>query len=158
MMSLERGRPIPVPASQPATTAAPTSAAVVTLPERNGSADAVLAFARQQVGLPYRFFAAGPDAFDCSGLVVAAFRSAGFSLPHQSLALSKVGVAVDWTAATIQPGDLVLTASTVNPTVISHVGIAIDDTTWIQAVGAGRTVSIGRMPADAKILAVRRVL
>jgi LysM repeat protein len=150
-------RPIPAPASQPAPTAAPT-AAVVTLPARDGTADAVLAFARQQVGLPYRFFAAGPDAFDCSGLVVASFRHVGVSLPHYSVALSKVGVAVDWTTATIQPGDLVLTASTVNPTVISHVGIAIDETTWIQAVGVGRSVSIGRMPVDAKILAVRRVL
>ena len=148
----------PRPAGQPAPTAAPTAAAVVPEPQRHGTADALLAFARQQVGLPYRFFAAGPDTFDCSGLVVAAYRQVGVSLPHYSAALSKVGVAVDWTTAAILPGDLVFTASTVNPTVISHVGIAIDDTTWIQAVGAGRTVSIGRMPADTKILAVRRVL
>ena len=108
--------------------------------------------------MPYRFFAAGPDAFDCSGLVVAAYRQAGINLPHQSVALSKVGIAVDWTTEPIRPGDLVLTASKANPTVISHVGIAIDDTTWIQAVGVGRTVSIGRMPVDTKILTVRRVL
>ena len=125
---------------------------------RAAKVDAVLAYARQQVGVPYRFFAAGPDAFDCSGLVVAAYRQVGVNLPHYSRALSKVGVAVDWTTEPIRPGDLVLTASTASPTVISHVGIAIDDTTWIQAVGAGRTVSIGRMPVDTKILAVRRVL
>jgi len=118
----------------------------------------VLAYARQQVGMPYRFFAAGPDAFDCSGLVVAAYRQVGVNLPHYSGALSKVGVAVDWTAEAIRPGDLVLTAAVATPTVISHVGIAIDDTTWIQAVGAGRTVSVGKMPVDTKILAVRRVL
>ena len=150
-------RPVPAPRASPLRPPRRLPA-VVTLPERNGPADAVLAFARQQVGLPYRFFAAGPDAFDCSGLVVAAFRAAGFSLPHQSLALSKVGNAVDWTAEAIMPGDLVFTASTANPTVISHVGIAIDDTTWIQAVGAGRAVSIGRMPVATKILAVRRVV
>ena len=125
---------------------------------RAGKVDAVLTYARQQVGVPYRFFAAGPDAFDCSGLVVAAYRQAGISLPHQSLALSKVGTAVDWTTEPILPGDLVLTASTATPTVISHVGIAIDDTTWIQAVGVGRTVSVGRMPVDTKILGVRRVV
>ena len=118
----------------------------------------MLAYARQQVGMPYRFFAAGPDAFDCSGLVVAAYRQVGVNLPHYSGALSKVGVAVDWTAEAIRPGDLVLTAAVATPTVISHVGIAIDDTTWIQAVGAGRTVSVGKMPVDTKILAVRRVL
>ena len=57
----------------------------------------------------------------------------------------------------MQPGD-VLTVPAANPTLVSHVGIAMNATTWIHAVGAGRTVSIGRMPVDAKILAVRRVL
>ncbi len=149
---------LPSPTRPLAATPASAPPAVVTPPGPNGNADAVLAYARQQVGKPYRFFAAGPDAFDCSGLVVAAYRAAGVSVPHQSLALSKVGTAVDWTTGPILPGDLVLRASTANPTVISHVGIAIDDTTWIQAVGAGRTVSIGQMPDDTKILAVRRVL
>ena len=153
----------PKPTSAPATgipTPAPvapaTTATVSTSP--GGKIDAVLAYARQQVGVPYRFFAAGPDAFDCSGLVVASYRQVGMNLPHYSGALGKVGVAVDWTTEMIRPGDLVLAASTATPTVISHVGIAIDDATWIQAVGAGRTVSIGRMPVDAKILTVRRVL
>ena len=153
----------PKPTSAPATgiptpaPVAPASTATVST-SPGGKVDAVLAYARQQVGVPYRFFAAGPDAFDCSGLVVASYRQVGMNLPHYSGALGKVGVAVDWTTEMIRPGDLVLTASTATPTVISHVGIAIDDTTWIQAVGVGRTVSIGRMPVDAKILGVRRVV
>lgn len=155
--------PIPEPAAASTPAAAPTTAAApaVATPAAAPSGskvDVVLGYARSQIGKPYRFFAAGPDAFDCSGLVVAAYREAGVSLVHQSKALSTVGTPVDWTTEPILPGDLVLTASTGAPTVISHVGIALDDATWIQAVGAGRTVSIGRLPVDSKILAVRRVL
>ena len=64
----------------PAPVAPATTATVSTSP--GGKVDAVLAYARQQVGVPYRFFAAGPDAFDCSGLVVASYRQAGVNLPH----------------------------------------------------------------------------
>ena len=41
-------------------------------------------FALQQVGKPYVYGAAGPDAFDCSGLVKAAWAAAGVVLPHNS--------------------------------------------------------------------------
>ena len=48
--------------------------------QRQG-ADAV-AYARAQLGKPYVFGAAGPDAFDCSGLTMMAWAAAGVSLPH----------------------------------------------------------------------------
>ncbi len=139
------------------TPAAPASSSPSSSPS-SSRVDIVIGHAKAQVGMPYRFFAAGPDAFDCSGLVVAAFREAGITLPHQSRALASVGVAVDWTTQPILAGDLVLTASAAAPSVISHVGIALSDSTWIQAVGPGRSVSIGHVPVDTKILAVRRVL
>ena len=142
----------PSTAGTPTPSASPSSGA-------SSTAASVVSYLRDQVGKPYRFFAAGPDAFDCSGLVVAAYRQAGITtLPHQSLALSKVGTAIDWTTTPIVAGDLILTASTSSPGVISHVGIALDGSTWIQAVGIGQTVRIGSRPADSKILAVRRVL
>jgi cell wall-associated NlpC family hydrolase len=37
----------------------------------------VLSYARAQVGKPYVFAAAGPNAYDCSGLVMAAYNSVG---------------------------------------------------------------------------------
>jgi hypothetical protein len=71
--------------------------------------------------------------------------------------LAQLGTAVDWTTVPISAGDLVFTSAVNDPTMITHVGIALDATTWIQAVGVGRTVSIGALPPVSKIMAVRRI-
>lgn len=118
----------------------------------------ILEFARAQIGKPYRFGAAGPDAYDCSGLVRAAFRQIGVTLPHSSLEQSKRGTAIDWRTEEIRPGDLVFTFSSVNPTQISHVGIAVSDTQWIEAPFTGADVRITKMPSDTRIQAVRRIV
>lgn len=43
-----------------------------------------VAFALRQLGKPYVWGAAGPNAFDCSGITMAAWASAGVALPHQA--------------------------------------------------------------------------
>jgi cell wall-associated NlpC family hydrolase len=58
-----------------------------------------------KIGSPYRWGAAGPGAFDCSGLVNWSFKSAGKSLPRSARAMSRVGTPVSRSA--LQPGDLV---------------------------------------------------
>jgi cell wall-associated NlpC family hydrolase len=45
--------------------------------EAGGGAEAVIAYAMRQIGKPWRYGATGPHAFDCTGLVIAAFRYAG---------------------------------------------------------------------------------
>lgn len=118
----------------------------------------VLDFVKAQVGKPYAFGQAGPNSFDCSGLTMAAFAQAKVSLPHQSLAQSKLGSAVDWRSAGVQAGDLVFTYSTKNQAQISHVGIAISATQWIEAPYTGGSVRISSLPSVDRIQAVRRVL
>jgi cell wall-associated NlpC family hydrolase len=62
--------------------------------------------ARAQVGDRYRAGAAGPSAFDCSGLAMyVAKHSYGRSLPHYSKAQYRVTKRV--TRANLRPGDLV---------------------------------------------------
>jgi cell wall-associated NlpC family hydrolase len=127
-------------------------------PASTGSSlDTLLSYATAQVGVPYQFFSAGPDTFDCSGLVVAAFRQIGMSVPHQSRALAKLGAAVDWRAEPIAAGDLVFTSAVGDPAQITHVGIALDSRRWVHAVGFGRTVSIHSLPAPDRIMAVQRI-
>ena len=118
--------------------------------------DAVVAFAKAQLGKPYRFNAAGPEAFDCSGLSAAAYAQIGLWLPHQSAMQSTRGVAVDWRTQDIQAGDLVFMFSKAHPTVISHLGIAINSWQWIHAPRSGDVVRIGPIPSDNVIQAVRR--
>lgn len=147
---------LPTGASVPsAPGAAPSVVSVAAKPSR---VDRVVEFARAQVGKPYQFGSAGPDAYDCSGLVRAAFKQIGIDLPHQSLLQSQRGVAVDWINDDIRAGDLVFTFSSRNPTQISHVGIAISATEWIEAPFTGAAVRITRLPSDARIQAVQRIL
>lgn len=130
-------------------------AAVATTPSK---LQQVLDFARAQVGKPYKFAAAGPASYDCSGLTKAAMAVAGVKLPHQSLQQSKLGTVIDWKTTPIQAGDLVFTFSSTSPTVISHVGIAISATHWIEAPNTGSFVRISKLPSITRIQAVRRFL
>ena len=148
VVSLAPAAPGPATPATPAAPA-PTQAAPSLL-------DTVLAFARAQLGKPYLFFSAGPEAYDCSGLTLASYQQIGISLPHQSAAQSTKGTAVDWRAEAIRPGDLVFGFSSSNTTVISHVGIAISATQWIHAPRAGDVVKLGTIPSADRIQAVRR--
>lgn len=124
-------------------------------PPAGSRIDTVLQFALAQQGKPYLFAAAGPDAFDCSGLTKRAYAQIGVALVHQSAAQATQGTAVAFSTDPILPGDLVFMATRGND-VITHVGIAIDGNTWIQARRPGDVVRVGPMPAKTSIVAVRR--
>jgi cell wall-associated NlpC family hydrolase len=84
------------------------------LPSDASIAARVLAFARAQIGKPYVFGAAGPGAWDCSGLTMGAFQSVGRNIGghgvnvQYQLARSK-GLLVPRGSA--QPGDLLFYGS-----------------------------------------------
>jgi cell wall-associated NlpC family hydrolase len=150
----------PSAAQQPAkrgSASATSSGSQANVQAPSAKAAAVVAFARAQLGKPYLFAAAGPDAYDCSGLVVAAYNSIGVKLPHHAATQSTYGVAVDWKTSPILPGDLVFTHSTSGGD-LSHVGIALDATHYIHAPRTGDVVKIAPMPASSVIQAVRRII
>ena len=66
----------PAPPRKPAPGLAP--------PPVSGKVGAVLAYAYAQLGKPYVFGAAGPKYFDCSGIVMMAWRQAGVYFDHSS--------------------------------------------------------------------------
>jgi peptidoglycan endopeptidase LytE len=133
--------------------AAPTSQQTIT--SSGSGATAVVNYALAQVGKPYRFFTKGPDAFDCSGLSLAAYQQIGVKLVHYSAWQARQGTSVDFRNQPIQPGDLIFQANRGSDT-INHVGIAVTSTTWIHAVGTGIPVRVGPMPAMSTIAVVRR--
>ena len=73
-------------------------------PAASGGAAAAIAFARAQIGKPYVYAAAGPDAYDCSGLTMRAWQAGGVSMPHYSGAQMAMFPSVPLDA--LQPGDL----------------------------------------------------
>ncbi|MET7420842.1 C40 family peptidase [Dactylosporangium sp. NPDC005555] len=99
---------------------------------------AVIAYAKAQLGKPYVWAAAGPNGFDCSGLVVASYARAGITLPHQTGGLIGRGRSVS--RAQLQPGDLVFPSS-------GHVGIYLGDGMMIHAPHPGDHVRIGKVYA-----------
>jgi cell wall-associated NlpC family hydrolase len=99
----------------------------------------VIAFAKAQLGKPYKYGAAGPNAWDCSGLTAAAWASGGTSLPHYSVAQYTQSTKIS--AAQLQPGDLVFWGSSSNPSSIYHVALYIGDGQIIHAPRTGRDVS-----------------
>ncbi|MEF9884693.1 C40 family peptidase [Streptomyces sp. P9-A4] len=70
----------------------------------SGSAAAIVAFARAQIGDSYVMGGTGPNSWDCSGLVQAAYREAGIDLPRISGDQSSRGTSVS--LSNLQPGDI----------------------------------------------------
>jgi LysM repeat protein len=149
------GMQLTVPAGGSLPTLAPIDNATPLAANPDGRVAKVLAFAQAQLGEPYKFNAAGPDSWDCSGLTLAAYAEIGISLPHYSGAQSKLGTAVDWTTEAIRPGDLIFLESAPGSGNINHVGIAISATQWIHAPRTGDVVRIGSIPTNRRV-AVRR--
>lgn len=101
----------------------------------SGRAAAAVAYAKAQVGKPYVYGAAGPNAYDCSGLTMASWARAGVGLPHSSSAQYGSGPHVS--ASELQPGDLVFYYQP-----ISHVGMYIGGGMIVHAANPSTGVTI----------------
>jgi cell wall-associated NlpC family hydrolase len=106
-----------------------------------GAAGQAIAYAEAQLGKPYVWGATGPDAFDCSGLVMQAYASAGVSIPRTSQA--------QWAGlphvapSDQQPGDLVFFAGADGtPTAPGHVGLVLGPHRMVEAYATGYPVRI----------------
>lgn len=75
--------------------------------------------AEKQIGDPYRKAATGPNAFDCSGLVLYSFAKAGRKLPRTAQQQYNTSHHVSWGSRT--KGDLVAIGTSSRS--IQHIGI-----------------------------------
>ncbi|MFJ4739070.1 NlpC/P60 family protein [Streptomyces sp. NPDC088775] len=113
-----------------------------------GGIAGAIGFARAQVGDKYVMGATGPDAWDCSSLMQAAYAKAGVSLPRVTYDQIKKGVEVP--IDDVKPGDLVFYKD------LSHVGMYAGNGRVIEAANPGRGVVEG--PMYNKFKRARRVL
>jgi peptidoglycan DL-endopeptidase CwlO len=114
----------------------------------SGRAAAAVEYAMAQVGDAYVYGAAGPDAFDCSGLTMMAWAQAGVALPHSSSAQYSSGPHV--AESDLQPGDLVFYYSP-----ISHVAMYIGNGMIVDAANPGAGVRVASLHSMPYVGAVR---
>src|SRR5689334_760855 len=93
----------------------------------------VVAFARHQLGVPYRWGGTSRrTGFDCSGLVYAAYRSIGMSIPRSTWGQLDVGKRIAFRG--LRPGDLVFTNGG------GHVQLVVSKSAAISAPQTGERV------------------
>jgi cell wall-associated NlpC family hydrolase len=114
---------------------APAAPPQIDIPPTSGGAATAARAALSQVGKGYRFAAAGPDAYDCSGLTMWAWAQAGVSLPHYSKAQYEQVPHVPLSA--LQPGDLVFFYGDIH-----HVGIYIGGGQMVDAANPALGVRV----------------
>lgn len=127
---------------------------LLTIPGGSATGVKAMRWAEQQIGKPYKWGATGPNAFDCSGLVYAAYRAVGVKIPRLTTASFLVSpkfksVPRNW--ASIQAGDLVFPFS-------GHVVLVVDPTTHeiVEAPHPGVNVRHANYSEFRTIFAVRR--
>ena len=129
-------------------------AARYTIPAPSGVAATAIAFAARQVGKPYQWGAAGPDAYDCSGLVYAAYAAAGVRIARTTYEWRQDGPQVP--LSQIQPGDLLFSAgSDGTPANPGHVVMYLGGGQIIQAPQTGEEVQIDPLDLAVVVVATR---
>ncbi|MFG2565352.1 C40 family peptidase [Streptomyces sp. NPDC048567] len=116
----------------------------------SGSAAAVVAFAQAQVGDAYVSGGTGPNSWDCSGLVQAAFRSVNVDLPRVSQSQSTAGTQVS--LSNLQPGDILYWGSAGSA---YHVGIYVGGGQFVGAQNSSTGVVQRPLDYDMPTGAVR---
>jgi peptidoglycan DL-endopeptidase CwlO len=122
----------------------------IEIPTTNSIGAQALRAALTRRGDPYVWGAAGPSAFDCSGLVLWAYAQVGIGLPHFTGEQWNMGVHV--ARADLQPGDLVFFYPD-----IGHVGLYIGNGLMVDAPNFGEVVQVEPVMWDVYVGAVRIV-
>jgi cell wall-associated NlpC family hydrolase len=108
------------------------------------AAQTALSFALDQLGKPYVWGAEGPDSYDCSGLTMRAYESAGYQLPRTAAEQSMVGTPVD--VADLLPGDLLFYATDPSDlATVHHVVMYAGAGLVVHAPHSGDVVRLGPM-------------
>ncbi|RKT54068.1 NlpC/P60 family protein [Saccharothrix australiensis] len=121
------------------------------VPVPPGQAGEALAFALEQRGEDYVYGSNGPDTWDCSSLMQAAYRSAGIAIPRTTYGQATIGRAVSLNE--VKPGDLVIYYADRH-----HVSMVVDGIRAVHASTEGVPVKIQDIESIGPINTIRRVV
>jgi cell wall-associated NlpC family hydrolase len=125
-----------------------------TVPGPSTAAEQAIAFALRQVGKPYEWGADGPNAYDCSGLVFAAYAVAGIAIGRTTFQWRQDGPVVP--LADIEPGDLLFyPGSDGTPTNPGHVVMYLGGGQVVQAPQTGEDVQVDPLDLAGVVVATR---
>lgn len=121
------------------------------IPVPAGKAGQALAFALGERGKPYVYGSNGPNSWDCSSLMQAAYRSVGITIPRTTYGQAKIGRAVSRNE--VKAGDLIIyyTGQT-------HVAMAIDGLRAVHASTEGVPVKVQDIESIGPVNVIRRVV
>jgi len=130
--------PTPLPTATPAAVPSPTPAPTP-VPPITQFAYGAIKFMRANIGKTYVLGATGPDSYDCSGLIQAAWKAVGVSLPRTSGQQYDATVRIAY--EDLQPGDLVFFGDHGS----RHVGLYIGNDQMIDAANSRRGVTVSNL-------------
>ena len=130
-----------------------SSVGVTVSGEANERATAAAQWAISKVGnSSYVWGGSGPNGFDCSGLMMASYRTVGVSLPHSSAAQARMGRAVSLNE--LRPGDLLFWYSPIH-----HVSMYIGNGMMVHAANSRLDLRIQSVSSyGAPFAGARRIL
>ena len=119
---------------------APTASSGSTKPSAD-RADQAAGYALTMVGKPYRYGGSSPSGFDCSGLVLYSYKSAGVALPHSTDKQRSASRPVK--VAELRRGDLLFFNQEGKK--FGHVGIYVGNGKFVHAPSSGGSVRSDRL-------------
>ena len=122
----------------------------VSLTDQRAKKVVAAALSRVSTG-QYVWGASGGNSFDCSGLMMYAYRQIGISLPHSSSAQSRLGKAVS--IKNLKPGDLLFFYSPVH-----HVGMYIGDGKFVHARNTRDDLEVDTISGYGHFTSARRII
>ncbi len=116
------------------------------------SSNAIIAYASNFLGRPYKWGGNGPNSFDCSGFTKYVFAHFGIKIPRVSRDQARAGKYVP--KSQLQAGDLVFFAKPGKP--VHHVGIYVGNNSMIHAPQTGDVVKISSLSRRSDYYTARR--
>ncbi len=108
--------------------------------------DSMIVFAKNFIGLPYRYKGYDKSGFDCSGYIHYVFNKFGYEIPRSSIGLAGIGKEINLTEA--RKGDLLFfKGRNINNKKIGHVSmvIEVDDKSITMIHSTRRGIIIDRL-------------